>query len=245
MTLRLGFHRALQRIGVDLVRHDASTSITAARARLLRRHEIDLVVDVGANAGWYGAEVRASGYRGRIVSFEPVATTFAELLARAAGDRAWEVRHAALGSKDGKTSINVAANSWSSSLLPMAPIHLRAAPSSAYVAHEEVEVARLDTLRVVGPQDTALLKIDVQGSELEVLAGAEEALRQVRVLECELQLVPLYEGAPLVAEVVGWLDRRGFDAAWLGTTFVEPEAGDQLALDGLFVARDPELTLLP
>jgi FkbM family methyltransferase len=75
----------------------------------------------------------------------------------------------------------------------------------------EVETVRLDTLVVrekLPPPD--LVKIDVQGAELEVLAGATETLRAAGALIVEVSFVDYNKGGPLVAEVIAAIDRLGF-----------------------------------
>ena len=55
-----------------------------------------------------------------------------------------------------------------------------------------------------------LMKVDVQGYELEVLAGAPKLLDNVGALVLELSLIPYNEGAPLAHDVIRWLEERGF-----------------------------------
>jgi FkbM family methyltransferase len=78
----------------------------------------------------------------------------------------------------------------------------------------EVETARLDTLvareKLPAPD---LIKIDVQGAELEVLAGASETLRAAGALIVEVSFVDYNRGGPLVAEVMAAIDRLGFRCA--------------------------------
>lgn len=211
--------------------------LALARRRLLER--IDVVLDVGANEGQYAATIRAAGYRGRIVSFEPLARPFAELARRGAGDPAWECLQLALGAEDGGAQMNVARNSLSSSLLPMGEAHLAAAPESRYVGTERVEVARLDSLALdlLPPAVGVYLKIDVQGFERAVLEGARETLGRTAAIECELSLVPLYEEGPLFPELVGGLESAGFDLVAVEPVFTDPGSGKLLQLDGLFVRR--------
>ncbi len=79
-------HGILQRFGVDVVRYSAANFAGLMRAQIMERHGITLVLDVGANAGQYAHGLRADGYEGRIVSFEPLSEPFAQLHRSTAAD---------------------------------------------------------------------------------------------------------------------------------------------------------------
>ena len=225
------------RLGLEVRRYRPLSTLHGARAHALRAGRIDTVLDVGANAGQYGLILRAEGYQGRIVSFEPLGDAFRELQGRAARDAAWEARRLALGDRDGSTEINRAANVQSSSLRAMRALHLEGAPESAYVGVETVEVRQLDSLASELELDGAsiFLKLDVQGFEREVLRGGAATLRRVAAVECELSLQPLYEGQALFPELLGLLDGSGLHLVALEHTFSDPRTGRLLQLDGLFV----------
>jgi FkbM family methyltransferase len=223
------------RFGVDVVALRPERHLSTRRLVAFRDGSVNLVLDVGANVGQYAERLRTHGYRGRIVSFEPLQDAFERLSGSAAADALWDCRCVALGDSDGEAAVNVSANSWSSSLLPMLPAHEIAAPDSRYVATEFAPLARLDSIRgdVVRADDRVHLKIDVQGMELAVLRGAEETLEQVVSAECELSLIPLYDGQPLIEDVVSHLEDRG-----LVPVAVEPAyataSGHVIQLDALF-----------
>jgi hypothetical protein len=75
-----------------------------------------------------------------------------------------------------------------------------------------------------------LLKLDVQGYELEVLRGAEATLRQTRAVLCEVSFREFYTGQPLFTEVVAYLGARGFtlhalaEGTALGAPLVQADA---------------------
>ncbi len=99
----------------------------------------------------------------------------------------------------------------------------------------DVETMRLDTLVArerLPPPD--LVKIDVQGAELDVLAGAGETLRGAQALVVEVSLVDYNRNAPLIAAVMAALDRAGFACADLCEVHRTPE-NFVLQLDLLFV----------
>lgn len=54
------------------------------------------------------------------------------------------------------------------------------------------------------------LKLDTQGSELDILLGGGDFLHEISVIKCEVEFVQLYEGQPLFDEVVGTLATYGF-----------------------------------
>jgi FkbM family methyltransferase len=197
-----------------------------------------VVFDVGANVGQYGLLLRKCGFGGRIVSFEAIASVHARLSVLAARDHDWLVAPCcALGRKTSESNINVAANSVSSSLLPMRDAHLRASPDSAYVAREAVRVERLDDVaEPLLPKDgRLLLKVDTQGYEEEVLAGAHRVLKNVSAMQLELSVAPLYQGAPDVRRILELCDDLGFQLHGLIPGFFEEKTGRLLQMDGLFL----------
>lgn len=196
----------------------------------LLQHGISTVIDVGANSGDYGAELRAFGYTKQIISLEPVAVAFAELANRSARDGAWECHNVAAGNRDGEATINVASNLASSSLFAMRDEHRRGAPDVSCIGHERVRLQRLDSLALDIMRPT-MLKIDVQGYEEEVLNGARETLAGVALVECELSIACLYEGQPSLRVLI---NRLGFEIVDLEPIFFEREAGRVLSVDGLF-----------
>ncbi|MCG6872228.1 MAG: FkbM family methyltransferase [Gammaproteobacteria bacterium] len=206
------------------------------RLKLMSHHGIDLLLDVGANAGQYGDNIRASGYAGRIVSFEPVALAFAALARRAAGDDKWRVENCALGDRPGRQPIHVAANSFSSSFLDMLPEHLNRAPDSAYQGAEEVDVRTLDAVFPGGFPEAArvFLKIDTQGFERKVLEGARSSLESITGVQLEMSLLPLYRGETLFPEMLAYMGERGFSLQLIEPGFSDRRTGRLLQLDGIF-----------
>jgi hypothetical protein len=135
--------------------------------------------------------------------------------------------------------INVAGNSQSSSFLPMLPRHVAAAPTTGYVDTEEIAVITLDSLlgEKIKAEDVVWLKLDVQGYELKVLDGAQQLLRRAVAVEAELSLVPLYEGGPLIDEVIRYLGERGFRLSHLlnSDAFYDPSTLQLLQINGIFL----------
>jgi FkbM family methyltransferase len=205
---------------------------------------VDTVLDVGANYGHYAAGLRAQGFAGRIVSFEPVAAAFAGLSQRASSDPNWQCYELALGDEDAERTIHVSADTTSSSLLTPAEAYTEASPRLSFVREETVPTATLDGLRgrLFDAGDSLFLKLDVQGFELEVLKGAERTLGQAVGLECELSLALVYEGQALFSDVISHLADRGFQLRALDPVFLHAVTGELLQLDGLFTRGREELT---
>jgi FkbM family methyltransferase len=205
--------------------------------KLLTHHNVDTVLDVGANDGGYGRFLRESGYRDEILSFEPLSDAYRKLVASAEGDNRWHVApRMALGPENGEIEINVAGNSTSSSILAMHERHVAAAPDSEYVGTERVPLHRLDSVRHVSIDNgrAILLKIDTQGYEMPVLEGAESILPRLLGIQLELSLVPLYEGQALYREVIDWMHDRDF-ALWdVIPGFRNQATGRMLQMDGVF-----------
>jgi FkbM family methyltransferase len=235
-TLKAAIRKAANAIGYDIVGYDGNNP-RRRLAGLLARHRIHVILDVGANEGHFGWDMRELGYRDRIVSFEPMTDAFRRLQTAAAGDSAWQAVQCGLGAQDEQRAINIAANSQSSSFLPMLEAHREAAPESAYKAREQVMVRRLDGLFAdyCKPGESAFLKIDTQGFERQVLDGAGPVLGQVPLLQLECSLVPLYEGADTMEELVGLARELGYAPIDILPTFHHKDSGHLMQADILFV----------
>ena len=173
----------LRRAGLTVRRYSPATVPDAQVQALLVHHAIDLVLDVGANAGHYAMSLRRAGYRGHILSFEPLEDAWQRCVAQARADALWTVApRMALGATERLVEIHVASNSVSSSILPMQEIHRKAAPNSSYVGSQTVDMRRLDqvALTAIGSARRPFLKIDTQGYEREVLEGAHGCARSTR-----------------------------------------------------------------
>lgn len=203
----------------------------------LERNRIDLVLDVGANSGQFGLDLRNSGFSGQIVSFEPLSAAHAELTRAAAVDPKWTVApRTAVGASRGETEINIAGNSYSSSLLPMLDRHLEGAPNSAYSGREKCPILCLDDfLDEHFPDHSPIgLKIDTQGYEQFVLQGIERHLDRVKVVVLEMSLTPLYGNAASMEQLHRWLTTRGLVCVGIHPEFIDPQTEELLQVNGLF-----------
>lgn len=227
-----------RRLGFEVQRFHPGRSQAAQLSAMLAFHKINLIFDVGANVGQYGAELRGHiGYRGRIISFEPMKTAHRALVKLAAADRLWDAApRAAVGAKNGKAMMNIAGNSVSSSILPMLHSHTDAAPQSRYCASEEVPLVTLDSIagKYLEDDSVVFLKIDTQGYECEVLTGATETLSRIVGMQVELSLIPLYDGQMLMPDMLKKVADLGFELWGLSPTFAAPETGRMLQVDATF-----------
>lgn len=238
MTLLHSLRRAMRKAGVDVARFPGDAA-GANLVRLLRWKGVSMVLDVGANSGGYAKELREFGYTGRIVSFEPLREQRALAERAAANDAGWTVLPYALGPEQATVVMNVAGNAGaSSSVLPMHDAHVAAAPQAAIVRTEQVEQVMLDDLwpSLVGAADAVFLKLDVQGYERQVLAGATRVLSTGNVvgLQIETSLIPLYEDAWLHDEVLQWARDGRWDLCRVIPGFTDAATGRMLQADAVF-----------
>jgi FkbM family methyltransferase len=236
MALRDALHRGrwlARRWGWDVVRF--SGDLEDLQRRLLRERSTDLVVDIGANEGQYARRIRLLGYSGRILSVEPGQDASSRLQGHAQGDAAWEVVRCAVGADAGTATLHVAHNTQSSSLLPVLPRHLEAESWAARESDETVSVQTLDGLLADRDAESLWLKLDCQGSEAAAIAGGPEALARANVVQCEMSLVPLYDGEGTLETLTPLLTGAGFEPWWVQPCFQSPQTGAALQVETLFV----------
>lgn len=184
---------------------------------LLRKKNITTVLDLGANIGQYANRLRSAGYKGEIISFEPIAAPYEKLKKEAADDVNWRIApRMAIGNDDGEIEINKYSSDDMSSILQLKddlPENIRkATPNLAHTAVEKVPVKKLDSIfdEYVSNGEKTLLKIDVQGFEKQVLEGAAKSLEKIEGIQIELSLIPIYEGETHYLDMLTYLKNLGF-----------------------------------
>ena len=133
-------------------------------------------------------------------------------------------------------------------------IHQDVARSSAYwesdytaasVTRRAVTAVTLDQLRreraIEGP---ILLKIDVQGAELDVLAGAQDTLADTECVVLETSLFEFFRGAPLIDQIVAYMSERGFAVYDVLALQYRPFDGALMMVDLAFVKTNSFLRRL-
>jgi FkbM family methyltransferase len=170
---------------------------------------VRMVVDVGANRGQFALVARHCFPEARIVSFEPLprpASRFARVFAR---DPAVVLHQVAIGPEEEVATMHVSSKDDSSSLLPMTVLQNRLFPRTAEVDTQQVRTTQLTHFITDSQIDRpALLKLDVQGFELQALQGCAELLKAFSYIYVECSFVELYANQVLADEVIAWLRKR-------------------------------------
>lgn len=181
---------------------------------LLRSLACKYVVDIGANKGQFALVARACFQAAKIVSFEPLQRPSAIFREVFAGDANVQLHEVAIGPQATSTLIHVSHRDDSSSLLPIADAQNALFPGTAEARTESIKAGPLrefiSSSDVVAP---ALLKLDVQGYELQALMGCEELLSSFSWVYVECSFLELYTGQALAHEIIHWLAQRHFTLA--------------------------------
>jgi len=201
---------------------------------MLGLYGVNCVFDVGANTGQYAKRLRRAGYTGRIVSFEPTSATFAKLEKAAENDPEWRVYQCGLGREEATAEIHT---SWMTmnSLLPPSDYGKDRYSRFKKSDTEEIRIRRLDEV-----MDEALdgltdpvpyLKMDTQGYDLEVFAGAGKRIGEFVGMQSEVACLRLYEGSPTMGEAVAAYEAEGFGISGMYPVTREATTGRVIEFD--------------
>jgi FkbM family methyltransferase len=201
---------------------------------VLRSLDVDGIIDVGANRGQFSLACRFALPGIPIIAFEPIpaeAATYRKVHGRIPHITLVE---SALGETTGRATLHLSKSADSSSLLPIGRRQTELYQNTAEVGTIDVPVQRLDELSAHWPQSKRqLLKLDVQGFELNVLRGAVGVLPRCAYVYAECSEVALYEGQALRAEVESFLGEQGFRP--LGRFNCQWHGGQLIQADFLYI----------
>lgn len=234
------FRRGARLAGIEVERATPATQWRLRLPVLLSRQAIDCVLDVGANDGGFATDLLEHGYKGRVLSFEPLPDAWSKLTQRMQRFPQWSAApRLALSNHDGEAVFHEAGNSVSSSLLEMTRAHTDAAASSVKLREHRVTTRRLDeVLPALTSSENIYLKLDVQGAEKMVLEGAAESLRgPIKGLQMEMSLASLYDGQALASELHEAVQEYGFELWDIVPGFRDPHTHRLLQYDGIYFKR--------
>jgi FkbM family methyltransferase len=173
---------------------------------------LDTVVDIGANRGQFASCIRRLYPAAQIYSFEPLnkaAKTWRETFKN---DMRATLFNQAVAAQSGSATMHVSRWDVSSSLLPAAQAQHDNFPFTAEASRETVATAMLsDCVDAAAIAGRALLKLDVQGFELQALQGCTDLLHRFEFVYVEASFIELYVGQALATDVIAFLLARNFD----------------------------------
>lgn len=173
---------------------------------------VETILDVGANVGQFALAAARHYPEATIYSFEPLPDIFEELKANTADNHKIRPLNWAIGSYTGKISINQNLYSRLSSCLEINETNDNPRYSENKTIPVTVDIFKLNDLKnIIAISEPALLKLDVQGMEAEVLRGGAHLLSQIDYILCETAMVELYKGQPLFKDIHELLTRLGYE----------------------------------
>ena len=185
--------------------------LAGAEHRNVLSRDLGSVVDIGANRGQFALAARQWAPKARVISFEPLPEVAAIFRRVFSDDPAVKLHVTAIGDKAEKKTIHLSARDDSSSLLEIGEAQSNHFPGTHEVGTLDVEVGTLDQFlsgeEILRP---AMLKLDVQGFELQALAGCRNLIGNFDYVYCECSFVELYKGQKLAGEVIRYLGELGF-----------------------------------
>jgi FkbM family methyltransferase len=198
-----------------------------------------LVVDVGANVGEFSELALREFGATKLIAVEPTPEIYAALTEKFKSDPRLEGLNACLGAFTGSLDFLVHADTKTSSLFPRESRRRYFAADDQVVAHTSVPITTLDALCAErGITNVALLKMDTQGGEFDILRGARNLLQSqsIDIVYTEFFITSHYAGAPLLPDIWALLDKHDYA---LYDLFKGPYGADgQLRFgDAVFVSR--------
>jgi FkbM family methyltransferase len=198
---------------------------TLEHANSFMRGQYRTVVDIGANRGQFALFARGHFPDAKIISFEPLSEC-SELYERLfSGDPMATLHPLAIGPIERIENIHVTTDKDSSSLLTPG-LNQTTIFGSELSGQRPVRVVRLSSaVKPAELEAPALLKIDVQGFELEVLKGCDDMLACFDDVYVEASFMELYKDQALVAEVIDFLREHGFQLRGVFNQFCDRGRG--------------------
>ncbi len=224
--------RIFNTVGLDVKRHTKQYPLL----HFLLKYNIHTAIDVGANVGQFSKLIREALPDTPIYAFEPIRECYDALQKTFANDKFYTSYKIALGSHVSEEKMFKNDYLPSSSLLANTHTNNTLFPHTRQVLQETVQMTCLDELNIP-LEKNVLLKLDVQGYEMEVLKGGMKTLQESLIIITEVSFVELYKKQPLFNDLYQFLHSQGFSYYGSIQTKREDGIGIPLFEDAIFVRR--------
>jgi len=193
-----------------LLRHGVAAGVEHMGALGTLGH-VNSVVDIGAHKGQFSLAARQMFEEANIRAFEPQSLPAESYLRVFRRDHLVRLHQVAIGPSSGSVTLHLSQRDDSSSLLPISERQEQVFPGTGGIGTQMIEQRTLGgQLKAEALEPPALLKIDVQGFELEALRGCADQLHRFAWIYVECSFVELYAGQAVADQVIAWLRKRGF-----------------------------------
>jgi FkbM family methyltransferase len=189
--------------------------------KLFKLCEIDLVIDAGGNTGQYATFLRRKvGYKGKILTIEPMQFAVDALVEKFKYDKNWSLEYCAISDTNTVSEFNILSGNQMSSLLKPSSSSTEILKGlQSIVEKTMVKVKTLDNIfesnEYCKSAKNIYLKLDIQGKELEALNGCKDNLYKIVAMQAELNVIPIYEGIHKYYDLMKVIEELGFILSFL------------------------------
>ncbi len=209
----------------------------AQRFSWLSKYQFNSILDVGSNEGQFAEKILSIFPSAEIYCFEPLPEVFEKLKLNFKDRSNFHYYNYALGDFSVEMDIHRNEYSPSSSLLEMLDLHKSNFDFAVKSEVTRIQTRTLDSIFSTPILNPVLLKIDVQGYEMQVLKGAELVLQQANVIIIETSFYELYKNQPLFEDIYSYLISKDFRYVGNIEQLESPKDHQVLQADAVFIKK--------
>lgn len=192
---------------------DSSEAYLDDQVKLLKNHQVEYIFDVGARYGQISAEYKRVFPKAKVHAFEPFTESFETLKKQTEKVEGIELHNKAVGSAEGELTLRENKFNAANSMLESDESHTVIDDLTKTVNEHTVSVITLDEFASqnhIGHID--ILKMDIQGYELEALKGATDLLarKAISLIYTEVLFMPIYKNQPFFHDIAQFLEKQGY-----------------------------------
>ena len=174
--------------------------------------ELTTIIDVGANSGQFTKVATHLYSQAQIHTFEPLPDLYSIIEKKFSSNPNINTYKIALGNEDGTILFNKNKFGHTSSILEINEENIHFTRKDNVLEQIRVQIKKLDSIALFTDKThLSLLKLDVQGYELEVLKGADQTLKAIDYIIIEANLEELYSSQPSFTVMNNYLQMKGFE----------------------------------